>query len=36
MNHRRPKKSNASDRRHKPHQYAELPAPPPEYSVISK
>lgn len=36
MNHRRPKKSNPSDRRHGPAQYAPLPPPPPEYVLISK
>jgi len=35
MNHRRPKKRNASDRRHKPAEYEPLPPPPPEFTVVS-
>jgi hypothetical protein len=36
MAHRRPKKSNPSDRRHGPAEYAPLPVPPPEYTVVSQ
>lgn len=32
---RRPKKKGA-DRRHKPAEYAPLPPPPPEFTVVSK
>ncbi|KAG7673522.1 hypothetical protein Ndes2437A_g01691 [Nannochloris sp. 'desiccata'] len=35
MNHRRPKKKGA-DRRHKAAEYAPLPPPPAEYTVVSK
>jgi len=35
MNHRRPKKRNPSDRRHKPAEYEPLPSPPPEFTVVS-
>jgi hypothetical protein len=35
MNHRRPKKTNPSDKRHKPAEYAPLPPPPPEFTVVS-
>ena len=31
-----PKKRNASDRNRKPAVYAPLPAPPPEYMVVSQ
>ncbi|KAL6779431.1 PSRP6 [Auxenochlorella protothecoides x Auxenochlorella symbiontica] len=33
--HRRPKKSNLSDRKHGPAVYPPLPTPPPEYIVLS-